>query len=127
MKFSTFNIARVFSVSGATRVVLALVVALGTANAVADPPPEYFVDESLLPFTALPGATAHWGVHTNAGFRAEVPDNWNGDLVIWAHGFRGTGLELTVDNHPLRQLLIALGYAWAASSYSRNDYDITLP
>jgi len=89
------------------------------------PPPAWFVDESKLPFTALPGATAHWGVHTGAGFRAEVPANWNGDLVIWAHGFRGTGLELTVDNHPLRPLLIAQGFAWAASSYSRNDYDVT--
>jgi hypothetical protein len=89
------------------------------------PPPAYFVDESKLPFTPLPGATAYWGVHTNAGFRAEVPDNWNGSLVVWAHGFRGTGLELTVDNHPLRPLLIPLGFAWAASSYNRNDYDIT--
>ena len=44
---------------------------------------------------------------------------------MWAHGFRGTGLELTVDNHPLRALLIPLGYAWAASSYDRNDYDIS--
>ena len=88
------------------------------------PPPAYFVDESKLPFDALPGATALWGVHTGAGYRIEVPDDWNGDLVVWAHGFRGTGLELTVDNHPLRPLLIQLGYAWAASSYSRNDYDI---
>jgi pimeloyl-ACP methyl ester carboxylesterase len=89
------------------------------------PPPAWFVDESKLPFTALPGATAYWGVHTGAGFRAEVPANWNGDLVVWAHGFRGTGLELTVDNHPLRALLIPLGFAWAASSYSRNDYDVS--
>lgn len=89
------------------------------------PPPAYFVDESKLPFTALPGATAMWGVHTRAGYRIEVPDNWNGKLVVWAHGFRGTGLELTVDNHPLRALLIPFGYAWASSSYSRNDYDIT--
>jgi hypothetical protein len=88
------------------------------------PPPAWFVDESKLPFTPLPGATAYFGVHTGAGFRAEVPANWNGDLVIWAHGFHGSGLELTVDNHPLRDLLIPLGFAWAASSYSRNDYDI---
>jgi acetyl esterase/lipase len=59
-----------------------------------------------------------------AGYRIEVPDNWNGELVMWAHGFAGTGLELEVDNHPLRALLIPLGYAWAASSYGRNDYDI---
>jgi len=95
------------------------------ADVGAAPPPNYFVDESKLPFDALPGATALWGVHTRAGFRAEVPDNWNGSLVIWAHGFRGNGLELTVDNHPLRELLIPFGFAWAASSYSRNDIDIT--
>jgi hypothetical protein len=94
------------------------------AGAGGGPPPAYFVDESKLPFTALPGATALWGVHTGAGYRVEVPDDWNGRLVVWAHGFRGSGLELTVDNHPLRALLIPLGFAWASSSYSRNDYDI---
>jgi len=90
------------------------------------PPPDYFVDEAALEFAALPGATAYWGVHSGAGYRIEVPDNWNGDLVMWAHGFRGTGLELTVDNHPLREFLIPSGYAWAASSYSRNDYDVAV-
>src|ERR1041384_8202833 len=86
-------------------------------------PPAYFVNETKLPFAALPGARALWGVQDNAGYRIEVPDSWNGKLVMGAHGFRGTGLELTVDNHPLRAFLIANGYAWAASSYSKNDYD----
>jgi len=102
---------------------LPILIALATPAA-AQNRSDYFVDETKLPFTAAPGATAHWGVHGGAGWRAEYPDNWNGTLVIWAHGFRGTGLELTVDNHPLRALLIPLGFAWAASSYSRNDYDI---
>jgi len=109
--------------------ILSLVTLVAAPAAMADAgggtPPAYFVDESKLPFVALPGATASWGVLTGAGFRVEVPDNWNGSLVVWAHGFRGTGLELTVDNHPLRALLIPLGFAWAASSYSRNDYDIS--
>lgn len=88
------------------------------------PKPAWFVDEAKLPFTALDGASALWGVHAGAGYRIEVPDNWNGDLVMWAHGFAGTGLELTVDNHPLRPYLIANGFAWAASSYTANDYDV---
>jgi acetyl esterase/lipase len=110
-----------------TATVLAALLApsVSLADAGGGTPPAYFVDEAALEFTALPDATALWGVHTGAGYRVEVPDAWNGDLVIWAHGFRGTGLELTVDNHPLRALLIAQGYAWAASSYDRNDYDIT--
>ena len=90
------------------------------------PPPAYFVDESKLPFEALPGLPGEqlWGIHNNAGYRVEVPENWNGDLVVWVHGFRGAGLELIVDNPPLRPWLIANGYAWAASSFSKNDYDV---
>ena len=95
-----------------------------SAGAGGGPKPRYFVDESKLPFEALPGAEVYWGVHARAGYQIEVPENWNGSLVVWAHGFRGAGLELTVDMHPLRDLLIPLGYAWAASSYDRNDYDI---
>jgi pimeloyl-ACP methyl ester carboxylesterase len=103
---------------------ISLTMVLFGTSAMAEKPPEYFVDESKLPFEALPGAEAYWGVHAGAGYQIEVPDNWNGSLVVWAHGFRGSGLELTVDQHPLRALLIPSGYAWAASSYDRNDYDI---
>jgi pimeloyl-ACP methyl ester carboxylesterase len=105
---------------------LVLAALLGVSGAAtAAPPPAYFVDSAKLPFDALPGLASQrlWGVHNNAGYRIEVPANWNGRLVLWAHGFRGTGLELTVDNHPLRAFLVANGYAWAASSYSRNAYD----
>ncbi len=99
---------------------------LGGDPALAGPPPAYFVDESKLPFDALPGTstTRYWGVHGGAGYRIEVPDNWNGDLVLYAHGFRGTGLELTVSNPRIRQFLVNNGYAWGASSYATNGYDV---
>ena len=98
---------------------------LSTLGAMAASPPAYFVDPSKLPFAEIAGIPTQrlWGVHNGAGYRIEVPYKWNGSLVMWAHGYRGTGLELTVDDHPLRQFLIANGYAWAASSYSRNAYD----
>lgn len=104
-------------------VLTALMAAVFGANA--SPPPKYFVDESKLPFAEAAGVPTQrlWGVHNGAGYRIEVPHSWNGKLVMWAHGYRGTGLELTVDNHPLREFLIANGYAWAASSYSKNSYD----
>jgi hypothetical protein len=70
------------------------------------------------------GVTRWSGVLNRAGYRVEVPDNWNGELVMWAHGFRGPGGDLTIDNPPMRDLLIQLGYAWAASSYSANYYDV---
>lgn len=101
------------------------VACLVSFGAAAAQPPQYYVDESKLPFTALQGLPAqqYWGVLNGAGYRMEVPANWNGKLVMWAHGYRGTGLELTVDNHPLRAFLLQQGYAWAASSYSKNAYD----
>ena len=111
-------------VAGITALLVAVVVVSGVATA--GPPPGYFVDQSTLPFDALPNTTTarHWGVHGGAGFRIEVPANWNGELVLYAHGFRGTGLELTVSNPRIRQWLVTHGYAWAASSYSKNGYDV---
>jgi fermentation-respiration switch protein FrsA (DUF1100 family) len=110
--------------AGITALLVAVVVVGGVAAAA--PPPAYFVDESKLPFDALPGTTTarYWGVHGGAGYRIEVPANWNGELVLYAHGFRGTGLELTITNPRLRQLLVTNGYAWAASSFSTNGYDV---
>ena len=45
-------------------------------------PPEYYIDESKLPFDALPGTSTdrYWGIHKGAGYRIEVPHDWNGDL-----------------------------------------------
>jgi pimeloyl-ACP methyl ester carboxylesterase len=117
-----------------TRLLLVLAASLGiliagAGLACADAPPPWFVDESKLPFDALPGTTTTrlWGVHNGAGFRIEVPSNWNGDLVLYAHGFRGSApeaLELTVSNPRIREYLITHGFAWAASSYSKNGYDV---
>jgi esterase/lipase len=86
----------------------------------------YYVDESKLPFNALAGydTLRYWGVHNGAGYRMEVPKDWNGKLVLYAHGYRGTGLELTVTNPSIRKHYIKNGYAWAASSYSTNGYDV---
>jgi hypothetical protein len=80
------------------------------------------------PVTGLP-ATRFSGEYDvgngqTAGYRIEVPDNWNGMLVMYAHGFRGEGPNLTVDNPPMRAYLLQNGYAWAASSYSTNFYDV---
>lgn len=90
-----------------------------------EPPPEpaWYVDEAALPFTALPNATAYYGIHKGAGYRIEVPNKWNGELVMYAHGHRGDGLALTADSPSIREHLIANGFAWAASSFSSNGYD----
>jgi pimeloyl-ACP methyl ester carboxylesterase len=105
----------------ATVLIIAGTFAGATTDRAAARPP-WFVVEDQLPFVPLPGARALWGVHAGAGYRVEVPDAWNGDVVLYAHGYRGEGPELTVSNPPIRSHLIAEGYAWAASSYRANGY-----
>jgi hypothetical protein len=75
-------------------------------------------------FEALGGAEAHYGTLGDAAYRIEIPVDWNGDLILYAHGFRGFGTQLSVDNLPrsLRQAILDRGYAWAASSFSENGY-----
>src|SRR5215216_3107975 len=109
-------------VAAAVALIALLAPALPVPTPVAAAPPPWFVDEASLPFTALPGARAMWGVHAQAGYRIEVPANWNGDVVMYAHGYRGTGPALTVSNPPIRTHLIEQGYAWAASSFRANGY-----
>jgi pimeloyl-ACP methyl ester carboxylesterase len=77
-------------------------------------------------FDALPGAKAFSGKYDGGIYRVEIPDNWNGDLVLYAHGYRAAtgrgGTELRVGNAPIREHLIGRGYAWATSSYRCNGY-----
>jgi fermentation-respiration switch protein FrsA (DUF1100 family) len=73
-------------------------------------------------FQALPGAHADFGTYSGGAYRIEMPDAWNGGLVIFAHGYRGEGPDIFVTNSPIREHLIANGYAWAASSFRGNSY-----
>jgi hypothetical protein len=115
--------------SWVTRSWLCILIALAytqTSQAQVDDPPPVVV-EALLPFTALPTfptAKQYWGIDAGAGYRVEVPANWNGSLVMYAHGYRGEGPQLFVSNPNIRSYLLANGFAWAASSYSRNHYDV---
>ncbi|MCY1136534.1 prolyl oligopeptidase family serine peptidase [Actinoplanes sp. Pm04-4] len=127
---------------GRAAVVLALLVsfaaapapAMAAAPACAAPAPSttqpgYLVADPACnvdgtPFVALPGARVHVGIEAGAAYRIEVPDAWNGRLVVWAHGYRGTGTTVYVDNPGLREHYVKRGYAWAASSYATNGYDV---
>lgn len=79
-------------------------------------------------FKALAGAsveTDRWAGELNgAAYRIEVPKNWNGKLVMYAHGYVGPIPQLRVSMPSIRRHLIENGYAWAASSYSKNYYDV---
>ena len=81
------------------------------------------VDDRVAEVESATGQPVLSGEIAGAAWIAQVPDNWNGDLLVYAHGFRGEGPELTVDPPPEYQFLTDGGYAWAASSYRRNGYD----
>jgi hypothetical protein len=69
----------------------------------------------------LPGGDGGGG---RSGYRVEVPAPWNGTLVMFAHGYAGNGRTVAVTDPNLRQWFVDHGYAWAASSYAMNGYDV---
>jgi dienelactone hydrolase len=77
-------------------------------------------------FDALAGARALFGKYDGGLYRIEIPDKWNGELVLFAHGFvtntGPNGSTLRVANHRFRDHLIREGFAWASSSYRCNGY-----
>jgi len=116
---------------------MALLVLFGVASTLAiqgpvaaqrPPEPSYTIVNPPLAPLAVGGqpSTVRQGELRGAGYIIEVPPNWNGELVMWAHGYRGEGTILTVDppSFGLRRHLVERGYAWAASSYDANGYDV---
>lgn len=77
-------------------------------------------------FEALPGARAFFGTYDGGIYRIEIPERWNGELMLSAHGFVSNagaqGSRLRVGMPAIRQHLIDQGFAWAASSYRCNGY-----
>jgi len=77
-------------------------------------------------FDALPGAKAYFGNYDGGVYRIEIPERWNGELMLSAHGFTTNagprGSELRVGTPLIREHLIQEGFAWAASSYRCNGY-----
>ena len=137
------NLALALSAAGKTLTDLRLAADSGTSLATALGPEETRpqdsrtftpVDPTATTFAAMAAdttdvvdmsTTSRWaGVLNGAAYRVEVPVNWNGKLVMYAHGYAGTGSVLGVSNPSIRRYLIQNGYAWAASSYSKNYYDV---
>src|SRR5947207_1584390 len=70
---------------------------------------------------AAPGR--YEGVLGNAPYLINVPPDWNGGLVMFAHGYQGEGAGRgMVHDEPLDQHLTERGYAWAASGYRAWGY-----
>jgi pimeloyl-ACP methyl ester carboxylesterase len=71
------------------------------------------------------GVTTYEGVFGGENlYEILVPEDWNGELVVYAHGFVDAGEPLTLptkDNAPeIRDAVVEGGFAWAWCSYREN-------
>ena len=81
-------------------------------------------------FEPLSGARAFFGLAEGAAYRFEIPDNWNGTLILWGRGFGGlndAGTDFDTQLGfggllPGRDVLVRAGVGWAASTYAATGY-----
>ncbi len=67
-------------------------------------------------------AISRSGVLDGADYRIEVPENWRGGLVVYAHGIqRGPGTGTLVPP-PIAGHILRHGHAWIASGYRAREY-----
>ena len=116
-----FGVALVVAAAGATQLA-----AMGKPGVTPVPCPTQQWQLGDPTFEALPGAKAFFGKYDGGIYRIEIPEKWNGEFVLYAHGFVSNagqnGSNLRVGNDPIREHLIEKGFAWAASSYRCNGY-----
>lgn len=71
-------------------------------------------------WAALPaGTTEVTGTHKGALYAIYVPGEWNGDLVLYAHGYEARQWPIALPFiGPLHESIVSEGFALAMSSYS---------
>ncbi|WP_275002788.1 hypothetical protein [Promicromonospora iranensis] len=97
------------------------------------------VTASTLPVAAVepaPGDVVEYtGTIDGADFRAVVPDDWNGTLVLFAHGYFPTQFaqmdfevpDQLANNPRAEEWLTGQGYALAGSMFGDDGFGYTLP
>ena len=72
------------------------------------------------------GIRTETGTLDGAPYRIELPRDWNGELVVFAHGYEtvGSGRQLPWPRDETAAAMLARGYAIAASGYSRQGWAV---
>ena len=111
-------------------IALALLVLGGCSDDITQPALDTFDDEAKANSSATSvvlddGVTWYEGLigGTNV-YAILVPDDWNGELVVYAHGFVDSGEPLVLPNKDnvvaMRDRVVDMGFAWAYCSYREN-------
>jgi len=90
---------------------------------------------ALVAFRAPPWEGCQEGTQpSGALYQICFPAQWNGDVVVWAHGYVAPHQPLAVpddeiDGTPLSAIINGLGYGYAATSYRKNGLaaDVAVP
>jgi pimeloyl-ACP methyl ester carboxylesterase len=65
------------------------------------------------------------GVINGAAFRIDIPDNWNGGLVVYCHGYNQSPVKFKEDAaNPLIKVFTEEGYAFAQSGYATGGWAV---
>ena len=101
-----------------------LVAAAVSPAAVAAPASSGAMTATTAAAEQVPPTVVTGTLDNGATWRAEVPANWNGKLVLFAHGFRGGTDNPAWDKGfaPTAAELINRGYAVASSSYAETGW-----
>ncbi|WP_125776964.1 alpha/beta hydrolase family protein [Antribacter gilvus] len=117
--------------------VLALALAGATAAPVAAAPGPVAVPvavQAAVPAAAETAVTEHTGTIDGARYRVQVPDDWNGTLLLYSHGhYPGEFIPpefvpfLLANQEATADALVDRGYALAASLFQNGGLDLTVP
>ena len=65
------------------------------------------------------------GAINNAAFRIDVPENWNGGLVVYCHGYNPQAMKFNDQKlNPVLQVFADQGYAVAQSGYAAGGWAV---
>jgi hypothetical protein len=89
----------------------------------------YLIATMLICFSADAATQVTEGeTGVGAKYQITMPDNWNGDLVVYAHGFVDSALPIVLSTNDdivvLQDMLTDSGYAVTYSSYSENGFAV---
>jgi pimeloyl-ACP methyl ester carboxylesterase len=75
--------------------------------------------------SAAAGHKTEIGEINGAKFRIDIPDNWNGGLVIYCHGYNAEAVSYTdAKLPPVLDVFTAQGYALAQSGYAAGGWAV---
>ncbi len=64
------------------------------------------------------------GAINGAAYRIDIPDNWNGGLVVYCHGYNATPVKFGEKLSPVLQPFVDQGYALAQSGYAGGGWAV---